>query len=102
METTKLASTKRFGPRYGRSLKERLAKIEVEYNKPLKCPYCGKNKVKRVAIGIWFCKKCNNKFTGKAYSIFKKIVTKEQTKEPEEEVKEAEEETSEEEENLKQ
>jgi large subunit ribosomal protein L37Ae len=98
METTKLNSTKRFGSRYGRSLKERLAKIEVEYRKKNKCPYCGKNKVKRVAVGIWLCNACNTKFTGKAYSIFKKIVTKEQKEPQEEVVVEKEEEVSEEEE----
>ena len=28
-------------------------------------------------MGIWNCRKCNAKFTGKAYSISKKIITKE-------------------------
>jgi len=97
MEEKKLTSTKRFGARYGRSLKERLAKIEVEYKKRNKCPYCGKNRVKRLAIGIWFCSACNSKFAGKAYSITKKIITKEKSEAPEE-IKIAEEETSEEEE----
>jgi large subunit ribosomal protein L37Ae len=101
METTKLNSTKRFGTRYGRSLKERLAKIELGYRGKNKCPYCGKSKVKRAAIGIWFCNACKTKFTGKAYSIFKKIVTKE-TEEPVEEiVQEKEEEASETEEEAK-
>ena len=28
-------------------------------------------KVKRLSVGIWNCKKCSSKFTGKAYSLFK-------------------------------
>lgn len=69
----KFGSIKRFGPRYGRKVKEKLAKIEEEQHKLHKCPYCGQAKVKRLALGIWFCKKCKSKFTGKAYSIKKKI-----------------------------
>jgi len=96
MENKSLGSIKRFGARYGRSLKERLAKIEVEYHKNNKCPYCGKDKVKRLAIGIWFCKGCKAKFAGKAYSITKKIITKEKEA-PKEEI-EVKEEVSEKEE----
>lgn len=72
-----LGSVKRFGARYGRKLKLRFSKIETEQRKLHKCPYCNKTAVKRIAIGIWNCKKCNAKFTGKAYSVSKKIVTKE-------------------------
>ena len=70
-------SVKRFGTRYGRKLKLKFSKIEFEQRKLHKCPYCSKTAVKRVAVGIWQCRKCNAKFTGKAYSITKKIVTKE-------------------------
>ena len=73
----KLGSVKRFGARYGRKLKIKFSKIEAEQRKLHKCPYCSKIAVKRIAVGIWSCKKCNVKFTGKAYSITKKIITKE-------------------------
>ena len=72
-----LGSVKRFGARYGRKLKVRFSKIETEQRKLHKCPYCSKVAVKRVAVGIWFCRKCKAKFTGKAYSVSKKIITKE-------------------------
>ena len=74
------ASTKRFGPRYGRRLKEKVAEIEKGHRGRHKCPYCGKKSAKRIALGIWSCKSCNAKFTGKAYSISKKIVIKEEVK----------------------
>lgn len=74
----KLGSVKRFGPRYGRKPKEKFAKIEKEQRKLHKCPYCNAIKVKRVAVGIWHCRKCDAKFTGKAYSVKKKIVVKEE------------------------
>ena len=72
----KLGSVKRYGARYGRKLKLKLSKIETEQRKLHKCPYCTKVSVKRVALGIWHCRKCNAKFAGKAYSITKKILGK--------------------------
>ena len=73
----KLGSVKRFGARYGRKPKLKFSKIEAEQRKLHKCPYCSKIAVKRIAVGIWHCRKCNAKFTGKAYSITKKITAKE-------------------------
>ena len=72
-----LGSVKRFGARYGRKLKLKLSKIELEQRKLHKCPYCNKISVKRLALGIWSCKKCKAKFTGKAYSVTKNIMPKE-------------------------
>jgi len=60
-------SVKRFGARYGRKVKLRLGKIEKELKKKHKCPYCNSQSVKREAAGIWICKKCGAKFSGKAY-----------------------------------
>ena len=73
----KLGSVKRFGARYGRKLKLKFSTIEAEQRKLHKCPYYSKIAVKRVAVGIWKCRKCNAKFAGKAYSISKKITPKE-------------------------
>ena len=70
---SKLGSAKRFGPRYGRTLKHKLAKIEAIQRKKHKCPYCHAEKVKRKAMGIWECGKCKAKFAGKAYTIKKKV-----------------------------
>lgn len=73
----KLGSVKRFGARYGRKPKLKFSKIEAEQRKLHKCPYCSKVAVKRIAAGIWNCRKCSAKFTGRAYSISKKITAKE-------------------------
>jgi len=75
-ETEKYKSTKRFGARYGRRLKERFGKIEAMQRKKQKCPYCSAPKVKRIAVGIWECRKCGVKFAGKAYSVDKKTIVK--------------------------
>jgi len=67
-------SIKRFGVRYGRTVKDKLSKIEAVLKKKHKCPYCHSLSAKRLAAGIWCCKKCDAKFTGKAYSVSKKVV----------------------------
>ncbi len=64
-------SVKRFGPRYGRTLKEKLGKIETLKKKEYQCPKCHYNKVRQVSAGIWECKKCGAKFTSKAYTVAK-------------------------------
>ena len=70
-----LGPAKRFGPRYGRTVKFKLAKIEKEQRKPQMCPYCDMPKAKRISAGIYECKKCQSKFTGRAYFLKKKIPT---------------------------
>lgn len=64
-------SVKRFGSRYGKRLRDRYGAIEKEQRKSHKCPYCHYEKVKRQAIGIWQCSKCDSKFTSKAYTVAK-------------------------------
>ena len=86
----KLGSAKRFGARYGSKPKHKFAKIEKEQRKKHKCPYCSAIKVKRITVGVWYCKRCNAKFTGKAYSVSKAITfEKEGTEEKEAMVEEA-------------
>lgn len=62
-------SVKRFGSRYGRRVRLRYGLIEREQRKLHKCPYCNKIKAKRISVGIWECRKCKSKFTGKAYTL---------------------------------
>lgn len=80
----KRSSTKRFGVRYGRSNRDKLASVEELHRGWHKCPYCSKEAVKRVAAGIWNCRKCNATFAGRAYTMAKRktaaelLVTEEQ------------------------
>jgi large subunit ribosomal protein L37Ae len=64
-------SVRRFGSRYGRKPKFKLGHIETVTRTSAKCPYCRKQGVKKLAIGIFYCSKCNTKFTGKAYAPLK-------------------------------
>ena len=82
-EKIRYGSIKRIGARNGRTVKERFGKIELEQRKKHKCPYCNYTTVKRLALGIWQCRKCGAKFSGKAYSIKKKIPFKEEKELPE-------------------
>jgi large subunit ribosomal protein L37Ae len=72
MAEAKLKSIRRFGSRYGRTPKKRFGKIEQVQRSLHKCPFCSNVKVKRMAAGIWQCRKCDKKFTGKAYTISKR------------------------------
>ena len=68
----KFGSIKRYGPRYGRRLKDKVADVEKKSKKPNKCPYCNRLAARRLAVGIWKCGKCGSKFTGGAYYLEKK------------------------------
>ena len=69
----KFGSVKRYGSRYGKRLKDKVADIERRSKKPSKCPVCRKPSAKRVAAGIWQCKKCSSKFAGAAYYLEEKV-----------------------------
>lgn len=69
---------KRFGARYGRTLREKVAKIDHESRRRHACPYCSRVAVKRQAAGIWHCRKCSKTFTGRAYTLSSKILLREE------------------------
>jgi large subunit ribosomal protein L37Ae len=68
MATKKVGSAGRFGARYGRKIRQRVASIEEKQKGWHRCPYCTKKRVKRVSTGIWECRACKSRFTGKAYT----------------------------------
>ncbi|HLD19599.1 MAG TPA: 50S ribosomal protein L37ae [Candidatus Nanoarchaeia archaeon] len=74
----KYGSTKRFGARYGRRIKEKLGKIELIRKQKQMCPYCAKQSVVRKSYGIWNCRHCGAEFTGYAYSVSRKVAAEEQ------------------------
>ena len=66
-KTKKVGTTGRYGVRYGTRTKKVVMSMEREQKKRQACPYCERNALKRMAAGIWKCKKCNKKFAGAAY-----------------------------------
>jgi large subunit ribosomal protein L37Ae len=65
--TKKVKSTGRYGSRYGVGIKKRVLKVEEKQKKKVVCPFCGFKTIKRLAAGLFTCKKCGAKFTGGAY-----------------------------------
>lgn len=68
---TQYGSVKRYGPRYGRTNKNKAGKIEHLQKDSYICPKCHYKKVKRSYKGVWTCEKCGAKFTSKAYTVAK-------------------------------
>jgi large subunit ribosomal protein L37Ae len=61
-------SAGRFGPRYGRFIRKRVAEMEKISRAAHLCPRCDQIAVKRQGTGIWECRKCGFKFAGGAYT----------------------------------
>ena len=68
-KTKKVKAAGRFGPRYGRTVRAKLAKVEEKQRKKQKCPFCQKLGVKRVAKGIWECPKCKKRFASNTFYL---------------------------------
>ena len=60
-------SAGRFGCRYGRFVRKRVANIEAISGSLHRCPKCDMQSVQRRGTGIWECRKCSYKFAGGAY-----------------------------------
>ena len=65
-KTKKVRSAGRYGARYGTKIRQRIISSETGKGKHT-CPHCFRPGVKRIAAGIWECRKCGLKFAGKAY-----------------------------------
>lgn len=66
----KKGTTRRFGARYGIRVRANIDAVEAMQKENKKCPICRKEKsISRLAAGIFHCKHCNNKLTGKAYFL---------------------------------
>ncbi len=70
-KSKKTKSAGRFGARYGKTVRERLVAVEQKQRVKQKCPFCGKQGVKRLAKGLWQCtrKKCSKKFASDTYYL---------------------------------
>jgi len=69
----KVGPTRGFGSRYGATVRKRYSKIVQEMRKPHPCPQCELQRVKRISVGIWKCRKCDFTFTGGAYTPTTKL-----------------------------
>nr|ACD65183.1 putative 60S ribosomal protein RPL37A [Phoronis muelleri] len=65
--TKKVGITGKYGTRYGASLRKMIKKIEISQHSKYTCHFCGKENMKRSAVGIWQCKSCKKKVAGGAY-----------------------------------
>lgn len=77
--TKKVGSTGRFKGRYGVGVKKRVLAVERRMQAPVACTFCGFERIKREAAGLFICKKCKMKFTGGAYepqTLIGKAITK--------------------------
>lgn len=67
--TVKVGITGKYGTRYGSSLRRQIKKIEIQQHSRYTCSFCGKDTVKRTAVGIWNCSACNKVVAGGAWSL---------------------------------
>ncbi len=68
--TKKIGITGRFGVRYGLRTRRLVKKIEDTQKIKHICPSCrSAGKVKRLSLGVWQCRKCEFKFTNRAYEV---------------------------------
>ncbi len=72
-EEKQYGSVKRFGARYGRSIRDKIAQVEAILRAKKKCPYCHSLNVVRKSAGIWHCTKCKKTFAGRAYTIVEQL-----------------------------
>lgn len=68
-KTKKIGTAGRFGPHYGKKVRQATAEIEKIQRQRHICPKCNMPYVKRLSSGIWQCGKCKTKFAGPAYTV---------------------------------
>ena len=73
MKTKKVKAAGRFGTRYGRRVRTKIAEIESIQRKKQTCIFCD-GVAQRLSKGIWKCKKCGKKFAGHVYFLRKEMI----------------------------
>merc|ERR1711937_88645 len=66
--TRKVGIVGKYGTRYGASLRKMAKKIEISSHAKYTCSFCGKDSLKRTAVGIWKCKGCRKTLAGGAWA----------------------------------
>ncbi len=69
--TKKVGVVGKYGTRYGASLRKTVKKMEITQHSKFLCTFCGKEAMKRKAVGIWYCniKNCRITVAGGAYTF---------------------------------
>lgn len=70
--------TGKYGARYGVKIRKQIKSVSRHRIRPLRCPECQEDAVKRVSSGIWHCNHCNLKFAASAYSTRTRSYTREE------------------------
>jgi large subunit ribosomal protein L37Ae len=65
--TKKVGTSGRYSSRYGVGVRKRVVAVENRMERHILCSFCGFERAKRIAPGLYLCKKCGAKFTGGAY-----------------------------------
>lgn len=65
--TKKVGSSGRFGPRYGVTVRKRIADVESVSKGRHECRYCRAVALGRTASGIWVCRHCGAKMASGSY-----------------------------------
>merc|ERR1712141_17637 len=68
--TKKVGVVGKYGTRYGASLRKTVKKMGITQHSKYICTFCGKDAMKRKAVGIWKCsvKNCNIVVAGGAWT----------------------------------
>ena len=65
--TKKVGTSGRFGPRYGVTVRKRIADVEALTKGRHECPVCHGIALGRSATGIWICRRCGAKMASSSY-----------------------------------
>jgi len=67
--TKKVGVVGKYGTRYGSSVRKQMKKIETTQHAKYTCSFCGRDAVRRTAVGIWECRGCKKVVAGGAWTL---------------------------------
>jgi large subunit ribosomal protein L37Ae len=67
--TKKAGVVGKYGTRYGASLRKQIKKMEITQHASFTCSFCGKDTMRRQAVGIWHCGGCKKTVAGGAWTV---------------------------------
>ncbi len=65
--TKKVGILGKYGTRYGSAQRKTIKKFEITQRATYTCPFCGKDAMRRSAVGIWTCRACKKTVAGGAW-----------------------------------